>query len=142
MTNGSSKYDVCDVCDGDGTTCCGPATGRQCCINYSGVPDPYWDFVLLPVTIDNLIEKFLFTRDVFQWLGTNLPEYKLIETQIAELHIGRMAEFNRLFIEECLEEFCEKSGTIYSQLVFDNAVQADLPKDLVPSSHLNGPLGA
>ena len=85
IPRGSAKYDVCDVCNGDGSTCCGPATGRQCCINYSGVPDPYWDFVLLPVTIDNLIEKFLFTREVFTWLSNNLPEYAMIETQIAEL---------------------------------------------------------
>jgi hypothetical protein len=42
--------------------------------------------------------------------------------KIAELHIGRMAEFNRLFLEECLEEYCERSSTLYSQLVFDNAV--------------------
>eukprot|EP01108_Squamamoeba_japonica_P003397 TRINITY_DN276_c0_g1_i2.p1 TRINITY_DN276_c0_g1~~TRINITY_DN276_c0_g1_i2.p1 ORF type:complete len:166 (+),score=67.47 TRINITY_DN276_c0_g1_i2:62-559(+) len=120
---------------------CGPGTDRECCVNYCGVPDPYWDFILLPVTLDNLIEKFLFTRDIFQWLGSNLPEFSIIEDHSAELHIGRMAEFNRLFLEECLEAFCEKSATLYSQLVFDNAMPADSAA-FRPASHLNGPLGA
>merc|ERR1739848_569030 len=134
--------DECGECNGDGSTCCGPGTDRECCVNYCGVPDPYWDFILLPVTIDNLIEKFLFTRDVFVWLSDNLPEYSLVETQAAELHIGRMAEFNRLFLEECLEEFCEKSAVIYSQLVFDNAIVNHDHAEYKPESHLSGPLGA
>ncbi len=107
---------------------CGPGTERECCVNYGGVPDPYWDFVLLPVTLDNLIEKFRFTRDVFVWLSTNLPDFSRVEQHSAELHIGRMAEFNRLFLDECLETFCEQSTVIYSQLVFDNArVTSGLP---------------
>lgn len=111
-------------------------------MNYSGVPDPYWDFVLLPVTLDNLIEKFRFTLDVFTWLNANLPEFSRVEQHSAELHIGRMAEFNRLFLEECLEAFCEQSNVIYSQLVFDNARVTSGTELYGPASHLNGPLGA
>merc|ERR1712146_524179 len=92
---------------GDVPETCGPGTDRECCVNYCGVPSPYWDFILLPVTIDNLIEKFAFTRDIFQWLSTNLPEYALVESHGAELHIGRMAEFNRLFLEECPSSFAK-----------------------------------
>jgi hypothetical protein len=114
----------------------------QCCVNYCGIPDPYWDFILLPVTLDNLIEKFRFARDVFVWLTANLPDFHKIESHAAELHIGRMAEFNRLFLEECLEEFCEKSTVLYSQLVFDNAVITSGTELYGPESHLNGPLGA
>merc|ERR1712146_135489 len=58
---------------GDVPETCGPGTDRECCVNYCGVPSPYWDFILLPVTIDNLIEKFAFTRDIFQWLRPTCP---------------------------------------------------------------------
>ena len=121
VPNGSSKYDECDVCDGDGTSCCGPQTvrqhpcndfqldftfllclsrlqGRECCVNYSGVPDPYWDFVLLPVTLNDVIDKLRFTNEVFAYLASALPPYDLIGPQSRDLHFGRMAEFNNVFL--------------------------------------------
>ena len=115
VPKGTSKYDACDVCGGNGSTCCG-ANGKACCVNYSAVPDAYWDFLLLPVTLNDIIDKLRFTHEIFDFLNRALPPYDVIQTKIRELNIGRMAEFNRLFIEECLEEFCEKSGTIYSQV--------------------------
>jgi len=100
---------------------CGGSTGTPCCVNYAGVPDAHWDFMLLPVTLDSLIEKFRIAREVFQWLNTNLPNYSDLRDSDVELNLGRMAEFNRLFLEENLQAFCEASGILYSQLVGDNA---------------------
>jgi hypothetical protein len=118
--NGSSVYDDCDVCDGDGTTCCG-AGGKECCVNYCGVPDAYWDFLLLPVTIDDIIDKLRFANEVFMWLCDALPPYETVGPRGRDLYFGRMAEFNRVFLEECLEDFCQASGTLYTRLVDDNA---------------------
>ena len=95
--------------------CCG-AGGKECCVNYSGVPDAYWDFVLLPVTIDDIIDKLRFANEIFAWLYEALPPYEQIGPKSRDLYFGRMAEFNRVFLEECLEDFCEASGNLYARL--------------------------
>jgi hypothetical protein len=118
--NGSALYDACDVCGGDGTSCCG-AGGKECCVNYNNVPDAYWDFVLLPVTLDDIIDKLRFANEIFAWLCDALPPYDQIGPKSRDLYFGRMAEFNRLFLESCLEDFCEASGAVYEKLADDNA---------------------
>ena len=42
----------------------------------------------------------------------------------SDLFLGRMAEFNRIFLQDCLEEFCDASGNIYRDLVADNSGHA------------------
>jgi hypothetical protein len=106
------KYDACGVCGGDNSTCC---------FNYCDVPNAYWDFLLLPVTLDNLIDQIEVTRNVLVWLRQNLPSADEVDKQaVTELQAGRMAEFNRVFLTDCLVEFCEVSGHLYKQLVADN----------------------
>merc|ERR1711985_74161 len=106
VPNGSAVYDLCDVCNGDGTSCCG-GDGNECCVNYCGVADAYWDFLLLPVTLRDIVDKLRFSADVLQYLCDALPPYEVIGIESRELYFGRMAEFNRVFLEECLEDFCE-----------------------------------
>merc|ERR1739848_605946 len=120
VPNGSAVYDLCDVCNGDGTSCCG-GDGNECCVNYCGVADAYWDFLLLPVTLRDIVDKLRFSADVLQYLCDALPPYEVIGIESRELYFGRMAEFNRVFLEECLEDFCEASGHLYARLVDDNA---------------------
>merc|ERR1711904_486478 len=67
VPNGSAVYDLCDVCNGDGTSCCG-GDGNECCVNYCGVADAYWDFLLLPVTLCDIVDKLRFSADVLQYL--------------------------------------------------------------------------
>lgn len=69
----------------------------------------------------------MFTHEIFDWLNKALPPYDALgPVKTRDLNIGRMAEFNRLLLEECLEDFCEASGTLYSRLVADNA-NVDFP---------------
>merc|ERR1739848_261614 len=136
VVDGTSQLDECDVCDGDATSCAdcqgmpnGPAQydlccggdGNECCVNYCGVADAYWDFLLLPVTLRDIVDKLRFSADVLQYLCDALPPYEVIGIESRELYFGRMAEFNRVFLEECLEDFCEASGHLSARLVEDNA---------------------
>lgn len=106
------KYDACGVCNGDNSTCC---------VNYCDVPNDYWNFLLLPVTLDNLIDQIELTRGVLVYLRDKLPNADTIDKQgINELQAGRMAEFNRVFLADCLVDFCIESGQLYKALVADN----------------------
>jgi hypothetical protein len=106
------KYDACGVCNGDNSTCC---------VNYCDVPNDYWNFLLMPVTLDNLIDQIELTRGVLVYLRNTLPHADSVDKQaIAELQAGRMAEFNRVFLSDCLVDFCAESGQLYKALVADN----------------------
>ena len=102
--------DKCGVCGGDGTSCCPGGEEGDCCVDYCDIPDPYWDYVLLPVTLQDIIEKLRFTRELLDWIAYHYPTVEEAGEAEGDLHLGRMAEFNRLFLEECLEDFCEASA--------------------------------
>jgi hypothetical protein len=55
---------------------------------------------LLPVTLDDIIDKLTFTNEIFMWLNSALPPYSDIMSQSQNLNIGRMAEFNWLFLDQ------------------------------------------
>jgi len=106
------KYDACGKCGGNNSTCC---------VNYCDVADQYWDFMLLPVTLDNLIEKLELTYATVAWLNTNLPTADNVDAAVAnKLQVGRMAEFNRIFMQDCLDAFCAESTALYQKLVEAN----------------------
>eukprot|EP01108_Squamamoeba_japonica_P008365 TRINITY_DN741_c0_g2_i2.p1 TRINITY_DN741_c0_g2~~TRINITY_DN741_c0_g2_i2.p1 ORF type:complete len:570 (+),score=393.14 TRINITY_DN741_c0_g2_i2:56-1765(+) len=107
-----AAYDSCGVCDGDNTTCC---------VNYCDVPNAYWNFMLLPVTLDNLLDQIELTRATLTALRDALPAADSVDAdEIRLLQAGRMSEFNRVFLDECLVDFCAASGELYANLVADN----------------------
>jgi len=89
------RYDACGVCGGHNTTCC---------VNYCDVPDTYWDFMLLPVTLDNIIEKLEVIYNAVAYVDNRLPSSNVVDVSTATaLQVGRMAEFNRIFLYDCLD---------------------------------------
>merc|ERR1712000_246787 len=122
MGDGETPLTVKDAVDCAGVPRreCG-GNGSTCCVNYCDVPDLYWDFMLLPVTLDNVIEKLEMTYEVVNWISDNVPDCDNVTAEDAEtLQVGRMAEFNRIFIDDCLDEFGRDSGNIYAKLVVDS----------------------
>jgi hypothetical protein len=107
------SYDACGVCGGHNTTCC---------VNYCDVPDTYWDFMLLPVTLDNIIEKLEVIYNAVAYVDAQLPSSSVVDNSTATaLQVGRMAEFNRIFLYDCLDVFCSESSDLFQKLVQDNS---------------------
>ena len=92
---GKLVYDQCGVCGGDNAClgCDGVPHGKQydacgkcggnnstCCVNYCDVSDQYWDFMLLPVTLDNLIEKLELIQSTVVWLNKQLPSADSVDS--------------------------------------------------------------
>eukprot|EP01099_Mayorella_cantabrigiensis_P005119 TRINITY_DN3_c0_g2_i1.p1 TRINITY_DN3_c0_g2~~TRINITY_DN3_c0_g2_i1.p1 ORF type:complete len:912 (-),score=205.46 TRINITY_DN3_c0_g2_i1:208-2574(-) len=130
---GTSKRDICGVCNGDNSTCddclgvpngnatvdaCGVCNGdnSSCCINYLGVYNYVWDWLLLRVSIDDIIVKLRNLYYMLECENANLPWYDDSQcdgdsnenaNQIAALQLGDMAATHTDWLLDCLESFKE-----------------------------------
>jgi len=128
---GTHKLDICNVCNGDGTSCidclgfpngnatidaCGVCNGdnSSCCINYLGVYNHVWDWLLLRVAIDDLIVKLDNLYYMLQCENSNLPWYDNQKCDgnseensalIASLEVGNMAATHTDWLLDCLSSF-------------------------------------
>ena len=133
VPHGTSKIDSCGKCDGDGTSCidcegvangtavidaCGVCKGdnSSCCVNYLGVYNYVWDWLLLRVSIDDLIVKLRNLYYMLQCENENLPWYDDARCdgqsnenakQIASLQLGDMAATHTDWLLDCLNSFNE-----------------------------------
>ena len=111
---------VSGVCGGDGTSCCGGDGGEPCCKNYGGVSDAYWNYLLLPKTLDNILDQLRAARRLVGQVQQHLPAYSSLDSaQLAALNVGETAEFNRMYLQDAHRAFCEASSAFYTQLVLD-----------------------
>ena len=101
---GSAVVDACGKCGG---------TNSSCCSNYLGVENNLWDFVLLPVAVDDMIQRLEKTRSVIEWTYNAVPE---IEDMSIFYQWGDVAELNKLFLSDCLSPFCKKSTNFLENL--------------------------
>jgi hypothetical protein len=104
--------DACGVCNGDNSTCCH---------DYLGVENALWDFVLLPVAVDEMIEKLQNLHAVLTWVSGELPHLeggeRNLPVHVGEEKVGTVAEINQLFLRECgLLRFCQLSGQFLESL--------------------------
>jgi len=130
---GSAKIDNCGKCDGDNTSCidctgipngnatidaCGVCNGdnSSCCINYLGVYNYIWDWLLLRVSIDDIIHKLRNLYYMLECENANLPWYDDSQcdgesnenaNQIAALQLGDMAATHTDWLLDCLTSFNE-----------------------------------
>ena len=124
--NSTSEIDYCRVCGGDNSACtdcfgyingaaqldnCGECNGHDttCCHDIYGIENEQWDYLLLPVSLDKIIGELEEAQAVLGWMFDNIPEEIPF---IEEEHAGVMASINKLFLDNCLEEFCEYNGQI------------------------------
>jgi len=120
-------YDSCGVCGGDDSSCC---------VNYADVPDTLWNFLLLPLTVDGLIEKLQLSQDTLGHLIDLLPSMEHLNADaIAELQLGRMAQFNRVFLDDCLQDFGASSVALTHVIAEDSLAEASLHKHIYGNDH-------
>lgn len=107
VIGGDAKEDICGVCDGDGSTCCN---------GYNSINDDFWDYILLPESLDALIDRFQNTRSVLEWIQEKMPERSAIPSEMMEA-LGQLANVNKNFLQECaLDEFCDDSKAFLKNL--------------------------
>jgi hypothetical protein len=120
-------YDSCGVCGGDDSSCC---------VNYADVPDTLWNFLLLPLTVDGLIEKLQLSQDTLGHLIDLLPSVdNLTVDAIADLQLGRMAQFNRVFLDDCLQDFGSSSVGLSHVIAEDALAEGALHSHIYGASH-------
>ena len=105
VPNGNATLDACGVCKGDNSSCC---------INYLGVYNYIWDWLLLRVSIDDLIIKLQNLYYMLECESENLPWYDDARcdsdsnenaNQIASLQVGDMAATHTEWLLDCLDSF-------------------------------------
>jgi hypothetical protein len=79
-----------------------------------GVDNRVWDFVLLPVAVDDIIQRLQQTRSVLEYVYENIPEEDVLTV---ELQWGDVAEINNIFNVDCITPFCGVSRDFLDDLV-------------------------
>jgi len=69
-----------DICNPD---FCGECNGNntKCCYNERGVPNYFWDWLLFPVAVDELIIKLEDLKNTLIEINDNLPDYENIPSE-------------------------------------------------------------
>lgn len=142
IPNGPNVVDVCGICGGDNSTCldcsgvpggnavidlCGQCQGNNstCCYNYLGIDNTFWNYILLPIAIDEQIYKLQRTYAVVNWIYQNFPTYREISSQTQSL--GLLAEISKYFLDKCLGGLCNSSSKFLKRLDYINQTSSNCP---------------
>jgi len=105
---GDKVYDACGVCGGNGTSCCE---------NFLGIESQFWDFILLPEALEDMISRLQNSYDILEYVNNNLPEEgdKILKDNA--FSVGGLVALNRDFLQDCgLVDFCDASAQFNSYL--------------------------
>jgi hypothetical protein len=81
------------------------------------VDNEFWNFVLLPVSVDDIIERLEKTYNLLQWISNNIPEESALSPSMLA-RVGLMAEINKMFCGKCLVSFCTDSSQFLDDLEY------------------------
>lgn len=72
---------------------------------------------MLPVALDDIIERLESTYSVLEWQYQNLPEYEEATSSLPWESVGHIANVNKIFLDECgLTHFCDASARFLTDL--------------------------
>eukprot|EP01097_Dermamoeba_algensis_P006849 TRINITY_DN4271_c0_g1_i1.p1 TRINITY_DN4271_c0_g1~~TRINITY_DN4271_c0_g1_i1.p1 ORF type:complete len:165 (+),score=37.84 TRINITY_DN4271_c0_g1_i1:133-627(+) len=113
VANGTATLDACGVCGGN---------NQSCCLNFLGLDNSIWDWLLLRTAIDDLIAKLLDLSFLLSCASSNIPSLStnctnqdaalaLFKSQIKTLQLADVIDTNNAFLTRCLFNFNSQVAT-------------------------------
>eukprot|EP01098_Paradermamoeba_levis_P001255 TRINITY_DN1140_c0_g1_i1.p1 TRINITY_DN1140_c0_g1~~TRINITY_DN1140_c0_g1_i1.p1 ORF type:complete len:158 (+),score=47.30 TRINITY_DN1140_c0_g1_i1:81-554(+) len=106
--NGTAVIDACGVCGGN---------NQSCCLNFLGLDNSIWDWLLLRAAIDDIVGKLFDLSYVLECASRNVPRVSpnctdastnsldLFKGQIKALQVADFIDTNNAWNSRCLTKF-------------------------------------
>eukprot|EP01098_Paradermamoeba_levis_P013405 TRINITY_DN60_c0_g1_i1.p1 TRINITY_DN60_c0_g1~~TRINITY_DN60_c0_g1_i1.p1 ORF type:complete len:369 (-),score=101.71 TRINITY_DN60_c0_g1_i1:102-1097(-) len=106
VLNGTAAIDACGVCGGN---------NQSCCLNYLGLDNNIWDWLLLRDAIDDVVGKLQDLSYILNCSSSNIPNPPSIcapqgaadnfRTTLKGLQLGDFIDTNNAWSSRCLDNF-------------------------------------